>query len=1227
MHTLAGAFKNLVIVTLIGSLAVWNNALLADSTGKKIRVLLFKEGLPVWVEREIPVSRTTPVPSSTDDTIAITLQQRLLSQLFGPTETELDHGFSGFFPAGSQLDKVTVENGQATIYLTLPTSYLENLDTVSLDFFADLLSQFVDEIQRLKSISINARSFYGLEYHPLREFLPPPPSSIQKRQGKNADIPIPRWESSTAAERQAQPTGALSNASIFLSPGHGWYQNDGWLTQRGETNNIVEDHSNAETVFQYLVQYLWNAGAQVYTTRERDMNPNMVIVDNKDDGYSETGRWVTFNGGSPYKGSVRYAATVTGKATATATFTPNIPEDGYYAVYVWYLTSLSESESISTDTQITINHTGDSTVWIQNQNRDGLTWKYVGTYYFQAGSHPETGSVVISNSSRSSKNVVVADAVRFGGGIGTSGHPRWEESGLSYMGFMGNHNARRYNRVTALPAYAAWEYESWEEGKSIYVSWHTNAGGGAGTGTETYAYSSLGIGGRFNGVPGSLELRDAIHEELLNDIRTGWDANWVDRGKRTNWYGELSPRYNNKMPSTIVEIGFHDNVADANAISDPNFRRLTARAVYQGIVKFYSKQITGFSNSKLLPEPPTHFRVVNNGFGEVTLAWEAPLFNVGDGLLGDAATGYQVYRSRNGKGFDNGIEVAHRSITLNDLTPGEVYYFRVTATNIGGESFPTETLAVRVRGDSGNAPILIVNGFDRIDRQANIMEKNVARGYLARMNSYDYIIAYAKAIQQYGKVDFEASSNEALIAGQISLDDYEVVIWMLGEESTVNHTFDATEQQLVSHFLGQGGKLFVSGSEIGWELGRPSSAGLNFYNNQLVSKFVADEGGSYTAAGVAGTIFENISSLKFDNGKSIYDVKYPDRIAANLGAVVNLNYTSPGTGGAAIQYRGGNPERRLVMMAIPFETITEENVRNTVMANVLNFFGVTKAVVPAQMLICDANGNQANRQVAVDMRVDVVKKAPSLLTQVNELPELKNNHWQLTQDPETDQLRLTLEGVNYAVFPVRVWQQAKPAQFTAKRDGSVIFVTTLGREIVAQPIVQNIPALCKALAASTNEVVWQDNGILSVKLKENRAVARADIAAHMVSNDEPLGLSPAKNGHSQRLVFVDETGQKRQQLIHPFCAYPEALSDYQADQDGTEALELANDGTVSVTIKGKRYHGVFDYIVYPSQAGEKPKNAQLVFTPIYDKDKTVGFTVTYPTGETQLLRLKSNANP
>jgi hypothetical protein len=50
---------------------------------------------------------------------------------------------------------------------------------------------------------------------------------------------------------------------------------------------------------------------------------------------------------------------------------------------------------------------------------------------------------------------------------------------------------------------------------------------------------------------------------------------------------------------------------------------------------------------------------------------------------------------------------------------GGATYFRVAATNAGGESMPSEVLAARA-GISGK--ILIVNGFDRLRRQQNPLQ-------------------------------------------------------------------------------------------------------------------------------------------------------------------------------------------------------------------------------------------------------------------------------------------------------------------------------------------------------------------------------------------------------------------------------------------------------------------------------------------------------------------------
>jgi len=891
----------------------------ASVHASKFQILLIENGVPVWVEREDPsIAAAQQAAQSPDEAMGATLERMVTAQLSGPTASEAAVRLSGLFPPGSMLDRVDVIDGRATVRLTLPVEFLYGgLDEFIFENIVHIAIVLGESTPGLKSLTMLARTPGDLDHRPLSDFLPALPPPIDKPEIERTDtvepVAAPQMLGQPPVRGQPQPTGALTGASIFLSPGHGWYYSSTlsrWATQRPNTNNIIEDLSNAEAVLQHLTHYLWNAGARVYTCRERDLNTNMVIVDNGDAGHSNTGSWSTVSLSDAYDGDLQRTTTVTGSPTATSTFTPNIPADGHYAVYVWYRTA--GTGTTTSDARITINHTGGSSVWIQNQNRDGYTWKYVGTFYFKAGSNQTIGSVMIDNQSSTAGNYVVADAVRFGGGMGdypdggsVSGEPRWEESGKYFAGFMGHTYSN--GTVWAMPRYADWECEdSWEGGSNnnaIYVSWHTNAPY-PGTGTSSFAYTSSSTwNGPFTGVPGGLELRNSIHNELINDIRAGWDAGWTNRGTHTANFGEINPSNNDDMPAALTEIAFHDTPADAEDIQDPNFRRLTTRAVYQGIVKFYyNYYYLGESNSEfndltLLPEPPTNLRLTNNGSGGVTIAWDAPPYNTGNNLLGDAATSYRVYQSTNGKGFDNGTNVSGTSTTVLGLTPGEVYYFRVTATNSGGESFPTETLTVRIRS-SGSASVLIVNGFDRMDFRAKIVEDDpyssadLHRGYLWLMNTYDYVIAHAEAIDAYG-LDFDSCANEAIIDGQINLSNYHIVAWVLGEESTADDTFDPTEQTAVTNFLNGGGCLFVSGSETGYELDFLNN-GRSFFENTLHADYSAHDAGTYSASGASGSIFNGIS-LAFDDGASIYDVGYPDVITPNAGSLAAMNYIGGGT--------------------------------------------------------------------------------------------------------------------------------------------------------------------------------------------------------------------------------------------------------------------------------------------------------------------------------------------
>src|SRR5438552_8426734 len=106
----------------------------------------------------------------------------------------------------------------------------------------------------------------------------------------------------------------------------------------------------------------------------------------------------------------------------------------------------------------------------------------------------------------------------------------------------------------------------------------------------------------------------------------------------------------------------------------------------------------------------------------------------------------------------------------------------------------------------------------------------------------------------------------------MSLSDYAAVIWMSGEQSSVDRTLNATIQPLVTSYLAGGGKMFISGSEIGWDL-VAQGHGSSFFTSTLKSNYplvggtynTSDDANTYNASGNAGSIFAGIS-LAFDNG-------------------------------------------------------------------------------------------------------------------------------------------------------------------------------------------------------------------------------------------------------------------------------------------------------------------------------------------------------------------------
>ena len=853
----------------------------------------------------------------------------------GPGNGPKAAGARAWLPVRS-VDGVETGDRRVTVRLTLDPG--ARLDPGTVEDAILALANTLDQ-EGVRSLLVLARRGPSRPYAPLDE-LASPPSPVPAKPWE-AGVPAPAAKGAQPGwSPPHRPEGALSGKSVFVSQSHGWYYDADageWITQRGTTNDLVEDFINAEAVNQYLIHYLRNAGAGVSTCRERDMQTAEAIVDDGDAGYAETGSWQPGSASSGFWGAGDRVAAADPAAGVSATWTLTPPVAGEYAVYAW----ARGGSAVAHHARYTIRHAGGETALEADLERDGYTWRFLGFFPFDPADPPSRRAVVLEPGADEPGLVLVADAVRIGGGMGsiadggsTSGRPRWEESGYYFAPFMGCDTCMT-NRVTAMPHYAAWENEAWED--SIYLSWHTNAPD-PGTGTSSFVYSSGGWDGTFDGVAGSQELQQFVHAEIIGDIRAGYDPDWTDRGMHTANFGEINPAYNDEMPAVLVELAFHDTPSDAAYLKDPKFRMLAARAMCQGIIRYFAwKDGTAVH---LPPEPPTHLVVVPSPDGTVRLSWRAPPYDTGDGLLGDPAERYRVYRTTGPLGpFVLAGETEETAFALDGVAPGETVFLRVTAVNAGGESFPTP-VAVARPPRPGEPRILVVDGFDRLDAAALVRRYEsdrlgwVDRMFLRRMNTFGYAVAHGEALAAV-PAGIASAANEAVEDGDAALGLFAAVDWFLGEESTADETFSAAEQQRVGPWLDGGGRLLVTGAELAWDLDHMGSGtDRTFLADRLHAAYVQDDAGSYTVTGTAGGPLASLAGIEYDDGThGIYEVDYPDALAPASGGVAAAGYDGTSLT-ACTAYDGVS---RTLTCGFPLETIVDAGDRAAFMEAAMAF--------------------------------------------------------------------------------------------------------------------------------------------------------------------------------------------------------------------------------------------------------------------------------------------------
>lgn len=554
----------------------------------------------------------------------------------------------------------------------------------------------------------------------------------------------------------------LQDRHIAIWQSHGnYFKNDKneWGWQRPRLFCTTEDLFTQSFVLPYVIPMLENAGAIVYTPRERDTQKNEIIVDNDTPNaslYLEVGskkaHWATApikgfaqkkaiyrDGENPFTdGTCRFIPTERKKKNkdqAFAEWVPTLPAKGEYAVYVSYRT-LPNSVN---DARYLVFHNGGVTEFKVNQKIGGGTWVYLGTFEFDKGNN-DYGMVVLSNES-SEHGVVCADAVRFGGGMGnierggkTSGLPRYLEgarysaqwAGMPYEVYAGRKGENDYaddintrsNTINYLSGGSV--YNPQQPGLGIPLEMTMALHSDAGCSKTDELIGSLGIyttdfnNGKLNtGIDryASRDLADILLTQIQKDIYSSYNLSWT---RRSMWNRNYSETRLPATPSTIIELLSHQNFADMQLGHDPNFKFTVGRAIYKGILQF----VVGQHDKEYVvqPLPVSNFTI---RFGKKKNTLELSWKGENDPQEPTAQPReYIVYTRIGYGGFDNGTLVSKTSHTVK-IEPGLVYSFKVTAVNRGGESFPSEILSA-YKAKRERERVLIINGFDRVSGPAVI---------------------------------------------------------------------------------------------------------------------------------------------------------------------------------------------------------------------------------------------------------------------------------------------------------------------------------------------------------------------------------------------------------------------------------------------------------------------------------------------------------------------------
>ncbi|MBU8920287.1 MAG: T9SS type A sorting domain-containing protein [Bacteroidales bacterium] len=243
-------------------------------------------------------------------------------------------------------------------------------------------------------------------------------------------------------------------------------------------------------------------------------------------------------------------------------------------------------------------------------------------------------------------------------------------------------------------------------------------------------------------------------------------------------------------------------------------------------------------------------------------------------------------------------------LTISEFAaPGAIVEFQIDVSADGGSYTGSDTFEVMI----GDIPILLVDDD-------------------AGSNYDDY---FSTALLNNGYLFDKWSEDDLGYPSVALMNKYSAIVWLTG----ISGDIEAENRTSISGYLELGGRMLMSGQDIGWQLNNEGFvAEIVFYNAYMHADYIQDDSGFRTLTGISGDPIGDGLSFGIGGGDGSGNQDWPSEIEPRTGASGILEY-SAGTE-AGLRYAGFH---RMVYLAFGLEAINTSSVRDTLMARSLEW--------------------------------------------------------------------------------------------------------------------------------------------------------------------------------------------------------------------------------------------------------------------------------------------------